>query len=65
MNKGILLLVVGLFPLTGSSSKNWRDKDVLEYTDRDFDSLGIVAIVRVNYDIPSDGVNCVIHHQKG
>jgi hypothetical protein len=64
MNKGILLLVVGLFPLTGSSSKDWRDKDVLEYTDRDFDSLGIVAIVGVNYDIISDGVNYVIYHQK-
>jgi hypothetical protein len=38
MRRVILLLAMSLHLI--SSSKDWRDKDVLEYTDKDFDLLG-------------------------
>ncbi len=38
MRSAILFLTMFLYLV--SSSKDWREKDVLEYTDKDFDLLG-------------------------
>jgi hypothetical protein len=38
MRRVILLLAMSLHLVF--SSKDWREKDVLEYTDKDFDLLG-------------------------
>jgi hypothetical protein len=42
MRRVILLLAMSLHLLF--SSKDWREKDVLEYTDKDFDLLGKLAL---------------------